>query len=130
MLTEEPVTDSTAEQTADPIRAALAEVTARCEDPSVMAYSLHDINDDGTEELILTETDGTSLHAIFTMHGETPVLLDVFKFGTIKTDGCIYYAKASEAQKTYHVKYLVGADLRLQQHRSVRGWRRGILPGG
>lgn len=111
MLTEEPVTDSTAEQTADPIRAALVEVAARCEDPSVMAYSLHDINDDGTEELILTETDGTSLHAIFTMHGETPVLLDVFKFGTVKTDGCIYYAKESETQKTYHVKYLVDGAL-------------------
>lgn len=111
MLTEEPAHDSTAEQTADPIRAALAEVTARCDDPSVMAYSLHDINDDGTEELILTETDGTSLHAIFTMHGETPVLLDVFKFGTVKTDGCIYYAKESETQKTYHVKYLVDGAL-------------------
>lgn len=111
MLTEEPVRDSTAEQTADPIRAALAEVAARCEDISVMAYSLHDINDDGTEELLLTETDGTSLHAIFTMHGETPVLLDVFKFGTVKTDGCIYYAKESETQKTYHVKYLVDGAL-------------------
>ena len=111
MLTEEPARDSTAEQTAAPIRAALAEVAARCEDPSVMAYSLHDINDDGTEELILTETDGTSLHAIFTMHGETPVLLDVFKFGTVKTDGCIYYAKESETQKTYHVKYLVDGAL-------------------
>ncbi len=111
MLTEEPARDSTAEQTADPIRAALAEVAARCEDVSVMAYSLHDINDDGTEELILTETDGTSLHAIFTMHGETPVLLDVFKFGTVKTDGCIYYAKESETQKTYHVKYLVDGAL-------------------
>lgn len=111
MLTEEPARDSTAEQTADPIRAALAEVAARCEDPSVMAYSLHDINDDGTEELLLMETDGTSLHAIFTMHGETPVLLDVFKFGTVKTDGCIYYAKESETQKTYHVKYLVDGAL-------------------
>ena len=111
MLTEEPAHDSTAEQTADPIRAALAEIAARCEDASVMAYSLHDINDDGMEELLLTETDGTTLHAIFTMHGNKAVLLDIFKFGTVKTDGCIYYAKESETQKTYHVKYLVDGAL-------------------
>ncbi len=111
LLTEDINENSTATPSTDPIKAALAEVAARCEDPSVMAYSLHDINDDGTEELILTETDGTSLHAIFTMHGNKAVLLDVFKYGTMKSDGCIYYAKESETQKTYHVNYLVDGAL-------------------
>ena len=111
MLTEEPARDSTAEQTADPIRAALAEVAARCEDPSVMAYSLHDINDDGTEELLLTEIGGTDIYAIFTMKGKDAVLLDVFKQGVIKQDGCIYYVKESETQTTYHKNYLVDGVL-------------------
>ena len=111
ILTEDPIPSDTAEPSADPIKNALAEIAARCEDASVMAYSLHDINDDGMEELLLTETDGTTLHAIFTMHGNKAVLLDIFKFGTVKSDGCIYYAKESETQKTYHVKYLIDGAL-------------------
>ncbi len=111
MLIEESAPSDTAEPSADPIKNALAEIVARCEDRSVMAYSLHDVNDDGTDELLLTETDGTTLHAIFTMHKNKAVLLDIFKFGTVKSDGCIYYAKESETQKTYHVKYLIDGAL-------------------
>ena len=114
MLTEEPARGSTAEQTADPIRTALAEVAARCEDVSVMAYSLHDINDDGTEELILTETDGTTIHALFTQIDGQAVLLEQFEKGCIiKPDGCLYYIKKNESEQesVYHVVYLIDGKL-------------------
>lgn len=96
----------------DPIAAALSDIAARCEDPAAMAYSLHDINGDGTDELILTETDASTLHALFTQNGEEAVLLEQFEKGCIlKPDGCLYYIKNIESGKTYHVVYLIDGAL-------------------
>ena len=106
------LTEKTEVPADDPIAAALSDIAARCGNPAVMAYSLHDINGDGTDELILTETDASTIHAIFTQNGEEAVLLEQFEKGCIiKPDGCLYYIKNIESGKTYHVVYLVDGAL-------------------
>lgn len=80
------------EDSSDEIEVALYEIVRDSTDPSIMGYATKDINSDGIDELVLLDKQ-QGLYALFTVRGNTPVLLlrmDKMYYAAITPDGTIY----------------------------------------
>ena len=77
-----------------------------------LTYSIHDINGDGVDELIILSED-YFIHAVYTLDGDAPVLLGAYwsrKRCVIDEAGTLYVNGSGGAADSYSASYIIVSE--------------------
>ncbi|MCL2105520.1 MAG: hypothetical protein FWH26_00380 [Oscillospiraceae bacterium] len=86
-----------------------------------LGYAIYDINGDGVMELMILSRAYYDIHALFTLRGDTPVMLGAYWSRSrcvIDTDGRLYYMGSGGADDTIERVYTLapgGTSLRVTE---------------